>query len=78
MFQNWPFKSYQLPFDHGVQKVIPPRSPASVPEPIGTPFDVILHQSKWPGFVGYYVNGDYYAVLALAMVPWVPGTHQRE
>jgi hypothetical protein len=34
-----------LSFDQGFQIVIPPRSPASVPEPIGTPSDDILHQS---------------------------------
>ena len=34
MYQNWPSKTHQLPFDQGVQIVIPPRSPASVPEPI--------------------------------------------
>ena len=36
--------------------VVPPRSPASVPEPIGTPSDSILHWSKWLGFAFYYVN----------------------
>ena len=46
MYQNRPSKSHQLPFDQGVQIVIPPRSPASVPEPIGTPSDGILHRSK--------------------------------
>ena len=57
MYQNWPSKSHQLPFDQGIQIVIPPRSPASVPEPIGTPSDCILHWSEWPGFAVYYVNG---------------------
>ena len=38
-------KSYQLPFDQRVQIVIPPRSPVSVPEPIGTPSDGIFHRS---------------------------------
>ena len=51
MYQNRPFKSYQLPFDQGVQIVIPPSSPASLPEPIETPSDSIMHQSEWPGFV---------------------------
>ena len=36
--------------------VIPPRSPASVPEPIGTQSEGILHGSEWPGFVVYYIN----------------------
>ena len=40
----------------GVQIVVPPRSPASVPEPIGMPSDNILHWSEWLGFVVYYVN----------------------
>ena len=56
MYQNRPSKLHQLPFDQGVQIVIPPRSPASVPELIGTPSDGILHRSEWPGFVVYYVN----------------------
>ena len=30
MYQNRPSKFYQLPFDQGVQIVIPPRSPASI------------------------------------------------
>ena len=47
MYQNRPSKSHQLPFDQGVQIVIPPRSPASVPEPIRTPSD---------SNVVYYVN----------------------
>ena len=34
-----------LSFDQELQIVIPPRSPASVPEPIGMPSDGILHQS---------------------------------
>ena len=38
-------KFASLLFDQGFQIVIPPRSPASVPEPIGTPSDGILHQS---------------------------------
>ena len=45
MYQTQPSKLHQLLFDQGVQIVIPPRSPASVPEPIGTPSDGILHQS---------------------------------
>ena len=44
--QNQPYKSHPLPFDHGIQIVIPPRSPASVPGSIETPSDDILHQSK--------------------------------
>ena len=48
--------SHQLPFDQGVQIIIPLRSEASVPESIGTPSDGILHQSEWPGYVVYYVN----------------------
>ena len=36
-----------LLFDQGFKIVIPPRSPASVPEPIGTPSDGILHQSNY-------------------------------
>ena len=46
MYQNRPSQSHQLPFDKGIQIVIPPRSLASVPEPIGTPFDGILHRSE--------------------------------
>ena len=38
-------KFASLSFDQGFQIVIPPRSPASVPEPIGTPSDGILHRS---------------------------------
>ena len=38
MYQIRPSKLHQLPFDQGVQIVITPRSPASVPEPIGTPW----------------------------------------
>ena len=34
-----------LSFDQGFQIVIPPRSPPSVPEPIGMPSDGILHPS---------------------------------
>ena len=45
MYQNWPSELHQLLFDQGVQIVIPPRSPASVPEPIGTPSHIILHLS---------------------------------
>ena len=37
-------KFASLLFDQGFQIVIPPRSPASVPEPIRTPSDGILHQ----------------------------------
>ena len=37
--------SYHL-FDQGVQIVIPPRSLASVPEPIRMSFDGILHRSE--------------------------------
>ena len=55
MYHNRPSKSHQLPFDQGVQIVIAPRSPTSVPEPIGTPSDGIFYRSKWPGFVVYYV-----------------------
>jgi hypothetical protein len=44
MYQNQPSKLHQLPFDQGVQIVVPPRSPESVPEPIRTPSDGILHQ----------------------------------
>ena len=36
-------KFESLLFDQGFQIVIPPRSPASVPEPIRTPSDGILH-----------------------------------
>ena len=36
-------KFASLLFDQGFQIVIPPRSPASVPEPIRTPSDGILH-----------------------------------
>ena len=36
-----------LSFDQGFQIVIPPRSPASVPELIGTPSDGILHRSDY-------------------------------
>ena len=46
MYQNRPFKSHHLPFDQRVQTIIPPRSPASVPEPIGTSSDGILHRSE--------------------------------
>ena len=56
MYQNRPSKSHQLPFDQVVQIVIPPRSLASVPELIGTPFDGILHRSEWPGFVVDCIN----------------------
>ena len=52
MYQNRHSKSYQLPFNQGVQVVIPPRSPAIVPEPS----DSILHRSEWPGFVVHYIN----------------------
>ena len=45
----------------GVQIVVPPRSPASVPEPIGMPSDNILHWSEWLGFVVYYVN-DWFTI----------------
>ena len=46
MYQNRPSKSHQLPFDQRVQIVIPPKSPASVPEHIETPSDGILHRSE--------------------------------
>ena len=39
------FKFASLSFDQGFQIVTPPRSPASIPEPIRTPSDGILHQS---------------------------------
>ena len=39
-------KFASLSFDQGFQIVIPPTSPASVPEPIGTPSDGILHRSR--------------------------------
>jgi hypothetical protein len=51
MYQNQPSKLHQLPFDQRVKIFIPPRSPASAPESIGTPYDDILHQSELPGFV---------------------------
>ena len=38
-------KFASLLFDQGFQIVIPPRSPANVPGPIGTPSDGILHPS---------------------------------
>ena len=38
-------KFASLLFDQGFHLVIPPRSPASVQEPIGTPSDCILHLS---------------------------------
>ena len=50
MYQNWPSELHQLPFDQGVQIVIPPNSPASVPEPIGMTSNGILHQSERPDF----------------------------
>ena len=53
MYQNRPSKFYQLPFDQGVQIVIPPRSPASIPE---RPSDGIWHRSEWPTLVVYYIN----------------------
>ena len=34
MYPNRPSKLHQLPFDQGFKIVIPPRSPASVPEPL--------------------------------------------
>ena len=34
-----------LSFDQGFLIIIPPRSPACVPKPIGMPYDSILHQS---------------------------------
>ena len=37
-------KFASLLFDQGFQIVIPPRSPASVPEPIRAPSDGILHR----------------------------------
>ena len=37
------FKFASVSFDHGFQIAIPPRSPASVLEPIGMPSDGILH-----------------------------------
>ena len=50
---NWEEEQYcagkvfaSLLFDQGFQIVIPPRSPASVPEAIGTPSDSILHQCE--------------------------------
>ena len=46
MYQNWRSKSHQLPFNMVFQIVITPRSPASVPEPIGMPSDGILYQSE--------------------------------
>ena len=47
MYQNWPSNLHQLPFDQGVQIVIPPRSPASVLlELIGTPTDSICIDSN--------------------------------
>ena len=51
MYKNRPSKSHQLPFDQGVQIVIPPRSPASVPELIRMPSDGILHRCKWPDLI---------------------------
>ena len=56
MYQNWPSKSHQLPFDQRVQIFIPPRSPVIVPEPIWTPSDGILHPFVQSGFVVYYAN----------------------
>ena len=44
MYQNWPSKSVTI-LPEG------PRSLVSVPEPIGTPSDDILHRSEWPDFV---------------------------
>ena len=46
--------SYHL--TRGVQIVMPPRSPASVPELMGMPSNGNLHPFKWPGFVVYHVN----------------------
>ena len=46
MYQNWSSKLHQLPLDQGVQIVIPPRSPASVPEPIRMPSEGILDLSQ--------------------------------
>jgi hypothetical protein len=63
MYQIRPSKLHQLPFDQGVQIVVPPRSPESVPEPIRTPSDGILHRFEWPGFAVYYVN--WVTILAL-------------
>ena len=55
MYQNWPSKLHQLPFDQGVQIVIPPNSLVSVPEPIGMTSDGILHRSERPGFAVYQI-----------------------
>jgi hypothetical protein len=46
------FKVASLSFDQGFQIVIPPRYPISVPKPIGTPSDGILHRS----LDVYYIN----------------------
>ena len=56
MYLYRPSKSHPLPFDNRIQILIPPKSPKSVSEPIRTPSDGILYQSKWPGFVVYYAN----------------------
>jgi hypothetical protein len=44
-FRTESSKFASLSFDQGFHIVIPPRSPASVPEPIRTPSEGILHQS---------------------------------
>ena len=56
IYQNWPSKLHQLPFDQGVHPCFTLRSPSSVPEPIGTSSGSILHRTGWPGFFVYYVN----------------------
>ena len=52
---NQPSKLHQLPVDQGVSIVIPPRSPVSVPEPIGVTSDCILHQ--------WHTANNCYAIL---------------
>ena len=51
VYPNQHSKSYQLPFDQRVQIVIPPRSLASVLEPIQMPSDGILQRSESDGIL---------------------------